>query len=88
MRLLILSESVPKQYRTDLSSASYASQMDDLVAQADLWVHGHIHDTLDYRMGKCRVVCNPCGYINQDGGADGAENTHFDPGFIVELPEA
>lgn len=75
-------QSVPEEYRTDLSSSSYATQMDGLVSQADLWVHGYIHDTLDYRIGKCRVVCNPCGYINRDGGI---ENTKFDPGFIVEL---
>jgi predicted phosphodiesterase len=74
--------SVPEQYRTDLSSASYASQMDDLVSQADLWVHGHMHETLDYRIGKCRVVCNPCGYINRSGSP---ENTQFDPAFVVEL---
>lgn len=78
-------QSVPEHYRTDLSSASFASQMDDLVSQADLWVHGHMHETLDYRVGKCRVVCNPCGYINRDGGA---ENAQFDPGFIVQLPGA
>lgn len=74
--------SVPEQYRTDLSSAAYASRMDDLVSRADLWVHGHIHETLDYRIGKCRVVCNPCGYINRDGTA---ENIHFDPAFVAEL---
>lgn len=78
-------QSVSDEYRTDLSSAAYASQMDDLVSQADIWVHGHMHKTLDYRIGKCRVVCNPCGYINRDGGA---ENAHFDPDFLIELPHA
>jgi predicted phosphodiesterase len=77
-------QSVPGQYRSDLSSACYASQMDDLVSQADLWVHGHMHETLDYRVGKCRVVCNPCGYINRNGGP---ENAQFDPAFVVELPD-
>lgn len=27
-----------------------------------LWVHGHSHDSLDYRIGPTRVVCNPYGY--------------------------
>jgi predicted phosphodiesterase len=78
-------QSVPEQYRTDLSSASYASQMDDLVSQANLWIHGHMHETLDYRVGKCRVVCNPCGYINRNGAP---ENMQFDPAFVVELPDS
>lgn len=77
--------SVPEQYRTDVSSAAYASRMDDLVSQADLWVHGHMHEALDYRIGKCRVVCNPCGYISRDGDP---ENSQFDPAFVAELPDA
>lgn len=77
--------SVSEQYRTDLSSASYASEMDDLVSKADLWVHGHMHEALDYRIGKCRVVCNPCGYIDRNGSP---ENSQFDPAFVAELPDA
>lgn len=77
-------QSVPEQYRADLTSAAYASQTDDLVAQADMWIHGHTHETVDYQIGKCRVVCNPCGYISRDGSA---ENAQFDPAFIAELPD-
>ena len=36
--------------------------MDDVVELADLWVHGHMHESFDYPMGKCRVVCKPRGY--------------------------
>ncbi len=39
--------SVARKYATDPCSAAFASQLDGLVAQADLWVHGHMHDTLD-----------------------------------------
>jgi len=27
-----------------------------------LWIHGHTHDSFDYRLGRTRVVCNPLGY--------------------------
>jgi Icc-related predicted phosphoesterase len=27
-----------------------------------LWVHGHTHDSLDYGLGRTRVLCNPFGY--------------------------
>jgi hypothetical protein len=30
--------------------------------KADLWVHGHVHDSFDYRVGRARVVANPRGY--------------------------
>jgi len=27
-----------------------------------LWIHGHTHDSVDYRLGATRVICNPFGY--------------------------
>ncbi|SAK49336.1 phosphoesterase [Caballeronia pedi] len=45
----------------DLLNAAFVSDLSELVAQADFWFHGHVHDTFDYRVGKCRVVTNPAG---------------------------
>jgi predicted phosphodiesterase len=75
-------QSVRGEFRMEPSSAAYASRMDDVVERADLWIHGHMHISLDYRIGKCRVVCNPCGYIMRDGSP---QNEDFDPNFIVEV---
>lgn len=74
--------SVAEQYADDLASAAFASRLDDLVSRADIWIHGHMHDSFDYQIGKCRVVCNPCGYMTRGGGI---ENDQFDPNFIIEL---
>lgn len=74
--------SVSDQYREAPSSAAYASRLDELAEQADLWVHGHMHESLDYHIGKCRVVCNPCGYRTRTGGS---ENARFDANYIVEI---
>ncbi|MBU2760945.1 metallophosphoesterase [Acidithiobacillus sulfurivorans] len=30
--------------------------------QPDVWIHGHVHDPMDYRIGHTRVLCNPWGY--------------------------
>ena len=30
--------------------------------QPQLWLHGHTHCSLDYRIEKTRVICNPFGY--------------------------
>ncbi len=75
-------QSVEEEFRDDIVSAAYASRCDDIVAHADLWVHGHMHTSFDYRVGKCRVVCNPCGYLMRDGRP---QNPDFDPNFIVEV---
>ena len=74
--------SVPEQYADDRISAAYASRLEELAAKADLWVHGHMHESSDYLIGKCRVVCNPCGYMTRGGGV---ENGDFDPNFIAEI---
>lgn len=49
--------------------------------RAALWIHGHTHDSFDYLIKGTRVVCNPRGYAQ----AGVNENSHFDPGFVVEV---
>lgn len=73
-------QSIPRQYENDILSASYASNLDNLVRELepDLWVHGHMHETCDYLIGKTRVVCNPRGYPDE-------RNPQFDPTFIVSV---
>ncbi len=75
-------ESVELEGRLNPEAAAYASRLDELVEQADLWIHGHLHHSSDYRIGACRVVSNPRGYRMR--GND-PENPRFDPNFIVEL---
>lgn len=77
-------QSIRAEYANDLVSAAYASRLDALVAKADLWIHGHMHSSLDYRIGNCRVICNPCGYPNASGAP---ENPDFDPGLVVKLDD-
>jgi len=75
--------SVDDAFGSEGCSPAYASRLDDLAAQADLWVHGHIHASRDYRIGPCRVVANPCGYKTRSGTP---QNPQFNPNFIVDLP--
>ena len=64
-----------------LVSAAYASHLDELVAgsRAALWVHGHTHFPVDYRVGETRVLSNPRGYPDEAVKA-------FDAGLVVEIP--
>jgi predicted phosphodiesterase len=75
-------QSISPEYCRDPVSAAYASRLDDLVAKADLWIHGHTHESSDYRIEKCRVVSNPCGYKNKSGDP---ENQRFNANFVVEI---
>jgi len=43
----------------------------------DLVIHGHVHNSADYHVGRTRVICNPHGYGN--------ENPGFNPSLIVEI---
>ena len=59
--------------------AAYASNLEALIGQADLWVHGHTHVTADYQVGTGRVVCNPRGYVAHGAVID------FEPTLVVEV---
>jgi Icc-related predicted phosphoesterase len=80
--------SVDERYKTDILTAAFASDLSELLGTDDapaalqapaklLWLHGHTHNSADYRIGAVQVLANPHGY--------GAENPAFDPMFIVEV---
>lgn len=59
--------SVPDRYREHRLSPAYASDMDDVILrhQPRLWVHGHIHEPVDYKLGETRIVSDPVGYPSE-----------------------
>jgi len=64
-------------------NAAFVSDLEARIErwQPALWLHGHVHDSFDYRVGKTRVVANPRGYAK--GGVN--ENRYFDPRLILEV---
>lgn len=82
-------ESVPTKYREDELSPAYASALPSVFFETPvLWVHGHIHDSKDYRVGNTRVVSNPRGYRNRTPRGlwrKDFENKNFNPGLVVEI---
>lgn len=60
-------------------TAGFCNALDDLLASADLWLHGHLHCPSDYTVGKCRVVANPRGYARKK------EQTKFIDTLCVEV---
>lgn len=76
-------KSIHPRFDGALLNASFVSDAEYLLdaGRVDLWIHGHTHDSFDYRLGPTRVVCNPRGYV-RDGVA---ENPHFDIDFMVDI---
>ncbi|MDO8989212.1 MAG: metallophosphoesterase [Sideroxyarcus sp.] len=75
-------QSVAERYKTNLTSACFASHLDELMGASALWIHGHTHDSFDYVLRGTRVVCNPRGYCRNP---DKPENREFDPELVVEV---
>lgn len=68
-------KSAPKQYQNTIITAAYASNLEDFINRhnVSLWLHGHMHNSSDYYLGNCRVVCNPRSYKGE-----------FNPAFEAE----
>lgn len=81
--------SVAPKYAQDELTPAFASHLDDLIPRAQLWMHGHTHDSFDYVVQAAdqatRVVCNPRGYALHGGRTHEFENVDFQPGLIVEI---
>lgn len=72
--------SIGPQHVGSLLNASFASDLTELMGpHVALWIHGHMHDSIDYIECGTRVVCNPRGYLPFE------PNPQFDPTLIVEV---
>ena len=76
-------QSIHPRYADSIINACFVSDAEHLVgtARAQLWIHGHTHDSFDYAVNDTRVVCNPRGYAK--AGAN--ENACFDPDLLIEV---
>ncbi len=54
--------SIHPQYQGNPHNPAFISDLSELLGMADLWIHGHVHNSFDYRVGATRVVANPRGY--------------------------
>ena len=76
-------QSIHPRYADSLLNACFVSDAEHLLGaeRAQVWIHGHTHDSFAYVVRGTRVVCNPRGYAK-----DGVnENPCFNPDLIVEV---
>jgi Icc-related predicted phosphoesterase len=75
--------SVGPKFHGDRTNMFFHNELDsfilDLEKKPALWVHGHTHESSQYRIGDTLVVCNPRGY-------PGENKPEYKPVF-VELKE-
>lgn len=77
-------QSISSQYSMNYLNGAFVSDLTSLLdrTQPLLAIHGHTHNSCDYRIGQTQVVCNPRGYCLPEKSP---ENPAFNPFFSVEL---
>jgi Icc-related predicted phosphoesterase len=71
-----------KYLSAGVANAGYASDLSEFILDHEnirVWVHGHMHDPVDYKIGNTRVISNPRGYTPWEDG------NGFEPGLYFEV---
>ena len=71
-KVVVVSHHTPSQkschpmYAHDtMMNAAYHNNLDEFIESRPnikVWIHGHTHNSFDYDIGGCKVLCNPRGY--------------------------
>ena len=82
--------SIHQRFAGNPINGGFVSDLTPLLSKAELWLHGHVHDSFDYAVDGCRVVANPAGYVLNFLTADTDreqkfENTRFDPRLVLDM---
>lgn len=75
-------QSVPNIHKNDQLTPCFASNLENFILShpnIKLWCHGHIHTSSDYKIGNCRIICNPRGYVKH------CEKYNFDKNFVINV---
>lgn len=61
-------KSTNEKYIHSTINGGFASDLDELVLKLkpSFWIHGHMHDGIEYKIGETQVICNPRGYPNEN----------------------
>jgi len=83
-------DSVHQRFAGSIINAAFVSDLTPLMGRADLWIHGHVHNSFDYTVAGTRIVTNPRGYATNRLAAATPEqltweNPEFDPQRVVEV---
>lgn len=73
-------KSIPEEFKENPTSSAYASNLESFILQhkPDYWIHGHIHQPINYCIGNTEIICNPYGYINE-------KYNGYNPKLIIDV---
>ena len=72
--------SADPRYGVTPATAGFCNSLEDLLAQAQYWLHGHLHCPQDYVEQGCRVLANTLGYASK------GEQDAFREDFVLDIP--
>lgn len=72
--------SISIEFTGSTINAFFATDLEWMINkyQPHLWVHGHLHEKMDYQIGGTRVLCQPRGYPSEQ------RQIEYDP-FLIEI---
>lgn len=75
----------PKYKYHDLSNYAFTSDLDELIIkyQPEFWIHGHTHESLNYKIGRTNILVNPVGYKNN--WQKGYENQNYNSKLVIRI---
>lgn len=71
--------SADPRYGVTPATAGFCNSLEDLMARADYWLHGHLHCQQDYMESGCHVLANTLGYASK------GEQEGFREQFVLDL---
>lgn len=83
--------SIHARFAGDSLNPAFVTDLTPLMEGVNLWIHGHVHNTFDYQVQRCRVVANPRGYPLNLRARPGSmsevkfENPEFIPNLVLEV---
>lgn len=74
-------EGIPPQWRGSMINRFFLCDMQSMLRTNPpvFWIHGHTHQSQQYRIGSTLFICNPYGYAGHE------ENPEFDWRLVVEV---
>lgn len=74
-------QSAEGKYRDDTINGAYVNELEDIIVKyaPHIWVHGHMHNSVDYYIHQTRIVSNPRGYYGYQ------LNPHFQELLVLEI---
>lgn len=73
-------QSIHAMYRSEQLNGAYVTDLEDRIIETepDFWIHGHVHASFEYIIGKTNIVVNPRGYSGYELNPNFNPNRNFE----------